>query len=54
MSLNNELVQPSPDGTSDREDDEDDEALFAELQAEIENDSDSAVREQGLTVLKQE
>jgi hypothetical protein len=34
--------------------DDDDEALFAELEAEIENDSSSAMREQGLEVLKRE
>ncbi|KAF7977461.1 hypothetical protein HWV62_3645 [Athelia sp. TMB] len=49
-SLASRLVQPNRD--HDGEDDE--EALFAELEAEIENDSSSAMREHGLTVLKQE
>jgi hypothetical protein len=39
---------------NDDDDDADDEALFAELEAEIENDSSSAMREQGLEVLKRE
>ena len=43
-------MQPNRD--HDGEDDE--EALFAELEAEIENDSSSAMREHGLAVLKQE
>jgi len=34
--------------------DDDDEALFAELEAEIENDSNSAMREQGLEILRRE
>ncbi|KAF4619218.1 hypothetical protein D9613_005329 [Agrocybe pediades] len=38
----------------DPDDDDDDEALFAELEEEIENDSNSAIRETGLQVLKAE
>lgn len=38
----------------DIDDDNDDEALFAELEAEIENDSNSMMREQGLQVLRRE
>ncbi|KAF5388225.1 hypothetical protein D9615_000516 [Tricholomella constricta] len=36
------------------EEEDDDEALFAELEAEIENDSNAALREQGLDVLRRE
>jgi hypothetical protein len=35
-------------------DEEDEEALFAELEAEIENDSNAVMREQGLEVLRRE
>lgn len=38
---------------SDSEDD-DDEALFAELEEEIENDSNYSVREQAMSILKNE
>lgn len=34
--------------------DDDDDALFAELEEEIENDADSSIRERGLQVLKAE
>jgi hypothetical protein len=44
----------APNKSRDRDDEEDDEALFAELEAEIENDGSSAMREQGLSVLRQE
>ncbi|KAG5651962.1 hypothetical protein H0H81_006777 [Sphagnurus paluster] len=40
--------------SDDDEDDDDDEVLFAELEAEIENDSNAALREQGLDVLRRE
>lgn len=33
---------------------DDDEAIFAELEAEIENDTNSSIREQGLSIIKQE
>jgi hypothetical protein len=36
------------------EEDDDDEAIFAELEAEIENDTNSSIREQGLSIIKQE
>lgn len=36
------------------EDDEDEEAIFAELEAEIENDSNAVMREHGLEVLRRE
>jgi hypothetical protein len=58
-SLAARLVQPNDsrrnkrDNTDD-DDDDDDEALFAELEAEIENDSSSAMREQGLEILRRE
>lgn len=52
-SLASRLV--SSNNSRDRDgDDEDEDALFAELEAEIENDSNSAMREHGLAVLKQE
>lgn len=36
------------------EDEEDEDALFAELEEEIENDSNAAMREQGLEALRRE
>ncbi|KZP32944.1 thioredoxin-like protein [Athelia psychrophila] len=50
-SLASRLVEPNRDHD---EEPEDEEALFAELEAEIENDDSSAMREHGLAVLKQE
>ncbi|KAF5333399.1 hypothetical protein D9611_002413 [Ephemerocybe angulata] len=57
-SLAARLVDPNRQGPRsgrnyDSEDD-DDEALFAELEEEIENDSSASVREHALSVLKQE
>jgi len=34
--------------------DDDDDAIFAELEEEIENDSSAAIREHGLKLLKEE
>jgi hypothetical protein len=51
-SLASRLVEPN--NSRDQDDEEDEEALFAELEAEIENDSSAAMREQGLSVLRQE
>lgn len=51
-SLASRLVEPN--NSRDRDEEDDEEALFAELEAEIENDSSSAMREHGLTALKQE
>ncbi len=49
------LVEPNnPRNRAQDSDDDDDEALFAELEAEIENDGSYAMREQGLEVLKRE
>lgn len=48
-SLASRLVDPNND-----KDQEDEDALFAELEAEIENADSSALREQGLAVLKSE
>ena len=42
------LVQPN------RDDEDDEEAIFAELEAEIENEGDSMAREQGLDTIKRE
>jgi thiol-disulfide isomerase/thioredoxin len=50
--LASRLVEPN--NSRDQDDEEDEEALFAELEAEIENDSSAAMREQGLSVLRQE
>jgi hypothetical protein len=36
------------------EDEDDEEALFAELEEEIENDSNAAMREYGIQILKQQ
>jgi hypothetical protein len=41
-------------GARDQYEDEDEDALFAELEAEIENDDNPALREMGLKVLKKE
>ena len=57
-SLAARLVEPNDpprhQHDDDDEEEEEEEALFAELEAEIENDSSSAMREQGLKVLKRE
>ncbi|KAK7060528.1 hypothetical protein VNI00_001294 [Paramarasmius palmivorus] len=54
-SLASRLVEPNNVHRRRRdEEDEDEDAIFAELEAEIENDDNSAIREQGLAVLKQE
>ncbi|KAL0573013.1 hypothetical protein V5O48_008959 [Marasmius crinis-equi] len=58
-SLASRLVEPNqPGGRARRTDDDleldDDDAIFAELEAEIENDDNSSVREQGLAILKRE
>jgi len=54
-SLAARLVESNTPGRCNRDfDDEDNEALFAELEEEIENDSNIAVREHGLQVLKAE
>jgi hypothetical protein len=46
--LSARLVQPN------RDDEDDEEAIFAELEAEIENEGDSMAREQGLDTIKRE
>jgi len=55
-SLAGRLVDPNThQARSGRvDDDEDEDALFAELEAEIENDDNSYMREQGLEVFKRE
>ncbi|KIK68008.1 hypothetical protein GYMLUDRAFT_803974 [Collybiopsis luxurians FD-317 M1] len=54
-SLAARLVEPNhPDRHSHSEDLEDDDALFAELEAEIENDDNATMREQGLEILRRE
>jgi len=55
-SLAARLVTPNDPSRSRRDayEEDDDEAIFAELEEEIENDSSSAVREHGLQVLKEE
>ncbi|KAF8974429.1 thioredoxin-like protein [Flammula alnicola] len=54
-SLAARLVESNNPNRSRRDsDDEDDDALFAELEEEIENDSNSSIREHGLQVLKAE
>ncbi|KAF5390718.1 hypothetical protein D9757_002680 [Collybiopsis confluens] len=55
-SLAARLVEPNHPDTwrSDEDDEDDDETLFAELEAEIENDGSSAMREQGLETLRKE
>ncbi|EGO02194.1 hypothetical protein SERLA73DRAFT_120828 [Serpula lacrymans var. lacrymans S7.3] len=52
-SLAARLVEPNNDPKK-FEDEEDDDAIFAELEAEIENDDSATLREQGLDRLKQE
>ncbi|KAJ4478258.1 thioredoxin-like protein [Lentinula aciculospora] len=56
-SLAARLVEPNrPDRSrhEQEEDADDDDALFAELEEEIENDSNSTMREQGLEMLRRE
>lgn len=54
-SLAARLVQPNnPNRSKYGSDDEDDDAIFAELEEEIENDSNVSIREHGLQVLKAE
>ncbi|KAH6915335.1 GTPase inhibitor [Coprinopsis sp. MPI-PUGE-AT-0042] len=55
-SLASRLVSPNHPQARGRtdSDDDDDEALFAELEEEIENDPSSAVREQALGILQRE
>ncbi|KAF7352681.1 hypothetical protein MVEN_01233900 [Mycena venus] len=53
-SLAARLVQPNRPPRHDDDEEEDEEALFAELEEEIENDSNSAMREYGIQVLKQQ
>jgi hypothetical protein len=48
-SLASRLVE-----SNNSRDEDDDETLFAELEAEIENDDSAAMREYGLSVFKQE
>ena len=52
VSLASRLVEPNHDGIKGGKDDDD--AIFAELEAEIENDDNAAFREKGLEQLKQE
>ncbi|KAJ7180220.1 thioredoxin-like protein [Mycena crocata] len=53
-SLAARLVQPNCRPRHEDEDEEDEDALFAELEEEIENDSNSEMREYGLQVLRQQ
>jgi len=54
-SLAARLVQSNnPNRSRYGSDDEDDDAIFAELEEEIENDSNASIREHGLQVLKSE
>ena len=57
-SLAARLVEPKDSNRSRRDleenDDKDDDALFAELEEEIENNSNSFMREHSLQVLKRE
>jgi len=54
VSLAARLVEPNQSHTHHEQDEEDEDALFAELEEEIENDSNSAMREQGLEALRRE
>ncbi|KAI0375564.1 GTPase inhibitor [Pilatotrama ljubarskyi] len=51
MARANEPITSSSSGPTTQEDDDD---IFAELEAEIENDSSAAIREQGMEHLKRE
>jgi hypothetical protein len=53
-SLSARLVDPNPRRKGHEEDEDDDEALFAELEAEIENESNASMRERGLVELREE
>ena len=55
-SLAARLVEPNDSNRSrcDPKDEDDEDALFAELEEEIENNSNSFMREHGLQVLKRE
>ncbi|KAF9484026.1 hypothetical protein BDN70DRAFT_218589 [Pholiota conissans] len=53
-SLAARLVESNNPNRSRHDSDDDDDALFAELEEEIENDSNATVREHGLRVLKTE
>lgn len=55
-SLAARLVEPNDSNRSrrDLEENDDDEAIFAELEEEIENNSNSFMREHSLQVLKRE
>ncbi|KAG5342509.1 hypothetical protein C0989_000637 [Termitomyces sp. Mn162] len=56
VSLASRIVESNrPDRFKHSDDEEDDtDRLFAELEEEIENDGDAAMREQGLDVLRRE
>lgn len=51
-ALTTRLTQPNAQKQRSEEEDLDEEDLFAELEAEIENDSSYAVREQGIGQLQ--
>ena len=57
-SLASRLIEPNNPQAHNRnqsdDDLDDDEAIFAQLEAEIEDDTSSAMREQGLEVLRRE
>ncbi|KXN86420.1 Queuine tRNA-ribosyltransferase-like protein [Leucoagaricus sp. SymC.cos] len=53
-TLGARLVEPNQATRCHSEDSEDDEAIFAELEAEIENDENYAMRERGLEAIKRE
>lgn len=50
----NELTTRLTDPYSSRSDPDEDEELFAQLEAEIENDDSAALRERGIDELKRE
>ena len=50
----NELTNRLTDPYASRSDPDEDEELFAQLEAEIENDDNAALRERGIEELKQE
>ncbi|EKM80150.1 hypothetical protein AGABI1DRAFT_113355 [Agaricus bisporus var. burnettii JB137-S8] len=52
-SLSSRLLEPNRSSRDDNSEDDED-AIFAELEAEIENDDNPAVREQGIGVIKRE
>lgn len=54
-SLSSRLVEPNQAPSRRHYDSEDDDdAIFAELEAEIENDDNIAMRERGLEIIKRE